>query len=881
MIRSALIVCFAALLFAGIAHAGPPQIATRAGSSFAIDTSGRLLAWGDDSAGQLAQGRSLQSLTPQRVGSGYAAQLAGAAKQVIAAGFGHSLAVKADGTLWAWGQNNQGQVGDGSKTDRSGPVPIGSGYSAVAAGYDHSVAVKGDGTLWAWGNNNFGQLGDGTLTARLQPVQVGTGYGAVAAGTGFSVAVKADGSLWAWGSNIYGQLGDGTFASKSSPAQIGGGFVSVSAGAYFALALKTDGSLWAWGQNDMGQLGIVAGQCALCASATPARVGTGYAAVAAGWDHAVGLKADGTLWAWGSNDYGQLGTLTTPVVPIQIGAGYTSVAAGNGHTVALKSDGSLWAWGRNINGQVGDGTTSSRYAPVQIGSGYASIAAGTKFTLAVRTDGSLWSWGIDSYGQLGLGAITARTKPVVIGTGYSAVASGGEEGAFGLSQTHVLAVKADGTLWAWGNNAAGQLGDGTSTSRATPVQIGAGYKAVTAGRKFSLAIKTDGSLWAWGDNLEGQLGDGTIGLGRTRPAQVGIGYGAVAAGGGDFGRFAAGIKLDGTLWVWGDNAWGQLGDGTTDSRPAPVQVGNDYLAVATGSRHAVALKTNGSLWAWGYNTRGQLGDGTSAQRLRPVQIGSGYMAVAARGDQTFALRTDGTLMAWGDNQYGQLGDGTTESRSSPVQVGSGFVAVAAATRYTLALRTDGTLMAWGANAYGQLGTGVFLGALTAQLVINDGVTGILDLDAQALNSIPASAVPSLILEARRLGGLVSLTLGANVYFGAIDLGALASGTFAAGGPYKVWVAALVPSGINAVPAGVYMLDSVRGWSYYAGGPLPEYVSNVTLDQTQHYFISVLEGVDLSGLVGARILVGYGTDDQEMLGARRYREIYVVSTETPQ
>ncbi|OGA38117.1 MAG: hypothetical protein A3G26_01175, partial [Betaproteobacteria bacterium RIFCSPLOWO2_12_FULL_65_110] len=754
-------------------------------------------------------------------------------------------------------------------------------------GYDYTVAVKTDATLWAWGNNNFGQLGDGTTTRRPSPVQIGSGYSAVAAGSGHTLALKTDGTLWGWGNNHSGQLGDGTNAGWPSPAQIGSGYRAIAAGPYFTVALKTDGTLWTWGQNDFGQLGDGTTGCLSCSRSTPTQIGSGYSAIAAGWAHAVAIKTDGTLWTWGSNGFGQLGTGTHSEAssPVQVGSGYSAAAAGNGHTVAIKTDGTLWAWGRNFDGELGIATADIvSLSPAQVGSGFSAVTAGYDHTAAVKTDGTLWAWGSDSYGQLGQGTITARPRPVLIGTGYGAVAVGGEESAFGLSQTHVVALKTDGTLWAWGNNSAGQLGDGTFTSRSDPVRIGSGYAAVAAGNRFSLAIKTDGTLWAWGSNFYGELGISAAPDLRNSPVQVGSGYSAVVAGG-DYAGYTVALKTDGTLWAWGENYWGQLGDGTTTRRPTPVQIGSGYSAAAAGNGHTLALKTDGTLWAWGWNGSGQLGDGTTTQHLTPVQIGSGYSAVAARHDQTFAVKTDGTLWAWGANEYGQLGDGTTSclfcSNSTPKQIGAGYRAVAAGTRYTIALKTDGTLQSWGANTYGQLGTGLYTDATTAQLVINDTVTGILDLDPAVLNSIAASAVPKLIMEARKIGGLVGLTLGANVYFGAIDLGGLAAGSFSASGPYKVYVAAVVPEGISGVPAGIYLLAENRGWTLYSGGPLPEYVGNVTLDATLHYFVSILDGVDLSGLIGTRILVGYGTDDQEMLAAQRYREIYVVQSDITQ
>ncbi|MBE0605157.1 MAG: chitobiase/beta-hexosaminidase C-terminal domain-containing protein, partial [Deltaproteobacteria bacterium] len=223
----------------------------------------------------------------------------------IAAGAYHTVAVKSDGTVWAWGYNYSGQLGDGTTTDRSLPVRVTglSGVAAVAAGVGHTVAVKSDGTLWTCGANGFGQLGDGTTTNRSQPVQVTalSGVVAIAAGYYHTVAVKSDGTVWAWGYNGFGQLGDGTTTNRSQPVQV--------------TALS------------------------------------GVASVAAGWYHTVAVKSDGTVWAWGYNGYGQLGdgTTTNRSQPVQVTAlsGVVAIAAGVDHTVAVKSDGTVWAWGYN------------------------------------------------------------------------------------------------------------------------------------------------------------------------------------------------------------------------------------------------------------------------------------------------------------------------------------------------------------------------------------------------------------------------------------------------------------------------------------------------------------------------------------------------------
>ncbi len=359
-------------------------------------------------------------------------------------------------------------------------------------------------------------------------------------------------------------------------------------------------------------------------------------------------SAPGSPWAWGWNNYGQIGDGTTiqSVSPVQvqaIGSGVTAVAAGGYHNLALKSDGSLWAWGLNSNGQLGSGTTTNLYNPAQImgpGSGVTGIAAGASHTLATKSDGSLWAWGYNYHGQLGDGTTTGSNTPVQImppGSGATGVAGGG---------SHSLALKSDGSLWAWGLNNYGQLGDGTTTNLHTPVQImgaGSGIIAIAAGAYHSLAIKSDGSLWAWGYNY-----------------------------------------------------WGQVGDATNTQSNTPVQImvpGSGVTAIAAGYYHSLAVKSDGSLWAWGLNNYGQLGDGTTTGRNAPTQImppGSGLTAVAAGANHTLAAKSDGSLWASGSNGYGQLGDGTTANHSSPVQIipaGSDVTATAAGAYHSLAIKS--------------------------------------------------------------------------------------------------------------------------------------------------------------------------------------------------
>ncbi len=297
----------------------------------------------------------------------------------MSAGWYHTLAIKTDGSLWAWESNRSGQLGDGTATDRATPVQVLTGVAAASASAVHSLARKTDGSLWAWGWNGVGQLGDGTTTDRSTPVKVLTGVAAVSVGGDHSLALKTDGSLWAWGSNWYGQLGDGTRTDRSTPVQVLTGVAAVTGGNAHTLALKTDGGLWAWGWDPYGVLG----DGTATHRSTPVQVLTGVAAVSAGFYHTLAIKTDGSLWAWGYNGDGRLGdgTTTDRSTPVQILTGVAAVSTGIYHTLARKTDGSLWAWGSNWYGQLGDGTTTNPFSPVPVVGFGGSSASDADFTV--------------------------------------------------------------------------------------------------------------------------------------------------------------------------------------------------------------------------------------------------------------------------------------------------------------------------------------------------------------------------------------------------------------------------------------------------------------------------------------------------------------------
>jgi len=353
--------------------------------------------------------------------SGIVVHAAGDDIQVLAAGGEFTLALENNGTVWAWGENRYGQLGDTTTTNRYTPIQVqGLGDAiSIAAGYHHSIALKRNGMVWGWGQNAYGQLGDNTTTNRYVPVQVQilSEVISIAAGEYHTLALKSDGTVWAWGQNSAGQLGDNTITNRYVPTQVQNltSVVSVSAGSNFSLALKSDGTVWAWGQNTYGQLGNTAN------SPTPIQVRnlSDIIAVSAGQYHSLALKNDGSVWAWGYNNYGQLGddSIINRDVPTQVQnlSGVTAVAAGFSSSLVLKNDNTVWAWGYNEHGQIGDNTEINRYSPVptQNMNDVIAIAAYGQ-SIALKNDGTVWAWGWNGLGKLGDGTTTYRLYPVQV-----------------------------------------------------------------------------------------------------------------------------------------------------------------------------------------------------------------------------------------------------------------------------------------------------------------------------------------------------------------------------------------------------------------------------------------------------------------------------------
>jgi len=434
-----------------------------------------------------------------------------------------TLALKVDGTLWGCGYNEYGELGIGHMEwvrllTQIGPdiqlEPV-DNWSTIAMGQNHTLALKTDGTLWASGYNNNGQLGDGTPESKSAFIQIGneSDWSTIAAGGNHSLALKSDGTLWAWGLNDNGQLGDGTNDNKSTPVYVrdtGGvtltNITAIACGMNHTIALKSNGTVWAWGYNDYGQLGD--GTYATTNTPVAALGLTGVTTIAGGNCHSLALKSDGTVWAWGLNDNGQLGdgtyaTTNTPVAALGL-TNVMAIGAGSTHSLALKTNGTVWAWGNNGSGQLGDGTTVTTNTPVAVSglTNVIAIGAGGSYSLALKSDGTLWAWGYNNYGQIGQPPFSQELTPAPVVNLSNIVAM-----ARGIGK-HSLALKSDGTVWSWGLNDNGQLGNGTTTNYSSPLQVPGLTNVITIGigPYHSLAIKTDGTVWGWGDNDSWQLG---------------------------------------------------------------------------------------------------------------------------------------------------------------------------------------------------------------------------------------------------------------------------------------------------------------------------------------------------------------------------------------
>jgi len=386
------------------------------------------------------------------------------------------------------------------------------------------------------------------------------------------------------------------------------------------------------------------------------------------------------IWTWGNNSTGQLGdnSVVCRSSPVSVVGGFTdwiTTEAACAHTLATRKNGTAWAWGINSTGNLGDGTTVSKSSPVSVVGGFTDwcYVSGYLSSAAIRTNGTLWTWGSNAQAHLGDNSTVNKSSPVSVVGGFN------DWCQVSVSSVHVSAVRTNGTLWTWGSNAQGQLGDNSTVDRSSPVSVVGGFNdwcQVSAGSIHIAAIRTNGTLWTWGGNNVGQLGDNTE-TDRSSPVSV-IGnitnWCQVSSG----FRFSAAVTTDSEIWAWGENSCGKLGDNSTTNRSSPVKVVGgftDWCQVSVAGQHAAAVRNNGSIWTWGSNAQAQLGDNSTVDRSSPVSVVGGFTDwcyVDAMCISTAGVRLNGRIWSWGNPDLGQLGDNqTATTRSSPVALCGG------------------------------------------------------------------------------------------------------------------------------------------------------------------------------------------------------------------
>jgi alpha-tubulin suppressor-like RCC1 family protein len=675
----------------------------------------------------------------------------------LAAGRNFTCAVTAGGEVKCWGNNDYGQLGDGTQLERSAPVNVGglTDVKALTAGWGHVCALLQSGGVKCWGYNADGELGDGSTADSGAPVDVAglsSGVVAIDAGDYHTCAMTDKHTLYCWGKNAYGQLGDWTKSSSAVPVKspfFGGGVAEVAAGWGHTCVRTTEGWAKCWGNNAYGQMGFGKTTDIHLPAEDVVNLNGRVLKVTADGNQTCALTAGGGVQCWGDGRYGQLGDggdrkRYEPAQVTGLTAGVSDVETGWYHACAVVSGGELRCWGWNFYGQLGDGTTVNQSAPVRVEyltDGVKSIALGWGHTCVLTRLGVVKCWGLNGSGQLGNGTLIDSRNPAAV-VGLAAA----EPPAPTLTATPALtvapsptatpvagkppqalsfvsiaagdayscAVTASGDVQCWGVNTSGQLGDGTMMNRNVPAKVVGSLKgavAVSSFRSHTCALTNAGAVWCWGNNEYGQLGDGTK-INRAIPVKVkGLAGGirAVSAG----GAHTCALTAEGAVMCWGGNYSGQLGDGSRNDSPAPVSVVGlsavSILAISTGGSHTCAVTTGGTVKCWGHNASGQIGNGTNNNYYQtPVDVVglSGEAILVSAGlMQTCTVLREGDVQCWGINF---LGDGTGNSSSFPVKVANlkgKAAAVSVGGDHSCVVISSGGVNCWGFNSYGELGNG--------------------------------------------------------------------------------------------------------------------------------------------------------------------------------
>jgi alpha-tubulin suppressor-like RCC1 family protein len=883
---------FCAVLTAGVAlylslssHA--QQIAAKNGHVLAASETGELLAWGGDSFGQLGQNRSVLQATPTRI-QGIPTI------RTIATGDAHMLAIDTTGAVWSWGNNTDGQLGIRDELNNARPSRVRglTGVTAIAAGGNFSAAVTADGSVYVWGRHPITKEGV-NVPERLEGVR---GARSLSAGRAHLIIMRTDGTVLAAGENAAGQLGDGTVESRNVLVRIPrlSGVAQIDSQGDYNVALTADGRPFAWGTADSSRptetrltsptLVRDAQQIAIARGSAIVQVALGaaggYLLLANSdvlyWQQvetslsvrfsfpgavelrvtprspsstAFGRRADGTIIVSGYNGEGQWGQGTTSegsffenVEIRQLDARMLRV--GTGYAAILNGRGEVLVWGANAAGVMADGGISYRAVPARVDGSVPAVrkvVAGRGFSLALTTTGEVYAWGENASGQLGIGSRTRVSQPTRVTrlSNIVDIAAGCDFSLF---------LNSDGRI-----QYSGFLFDSLNTSPNTLTLSSATYRRVFATCESAFGVTEGGGLRSWGRNDRGQLGLGYVTPSVFSPSAVlGITTEVVEVAGGDTHTVAR--TADGKVWTWGDNTRGQLGSPPTPFDATPQFIANLPAArgIAAGRHHTLMLFQDGTVGGVGGNTGGELGTGTRTDTsvVAPVRRLTDVIAITAGVSTSYAIRSDGSTWAWGRSTESafqeSIGDGTYVDRVEPVLV-------------------------LAANAGGNLDRGDWF----------------LDLKPGTPNRLPAGAERSIVPVAQLFGGNQGASLAASINFREQDYGKQA-GTYVMGlVPRKFLDVAEVAAAENPVerhaeikrrPVTKADSDLVlvqltpTGWQVVTG-QLTALTTNVIAGNSTAQ--RILNNVNLALIPGAQFCVGYGTDANNMLQSGTLAEVLTI------
>jgi len=720
---------------------------------------GNILSWGFDDSGQLGTTEVGDRPSPGPVTNGTDFI------DIFSKG-STACAVKENGTVWCWGSDSNGQLGNGpvlvtNQSTMTQVVGLTDAIS-VATTATTACALKKDGTAWCWGDNTNGQAGTGSATPTTHhvPVQVAgiTDFIAIAPKVGSTCGVRSNGEAWCWGEGSGGDLGNGLATDSLVPVKVSTvtDFVSIIGAGAAQCGLTKRGIGYCWGTENTGNFGNGA-TSSQQNTPTPILNITDFSKLAIA-SYGCGLRANGQIWCWGSNSNGQIGngttggTVDTPVQVLHI-SDFVDVSTGGGVSCGVRRNGEEWCWGADSYGRLGNGpvliadtnvpskvvtgnvlkimagTQGNGYAivdptphkttPISIAKG--KIGGGYHHACYIDNANALWCWGYDAEGQLGNGGvITANQEsPSGVDNGNSALGWTMVDGSvYGSAvNIHTCGIKTDGTAWCWGSDSFGQLGNGAGGASASPVQVSdvGPWAWIDARAGSTCGIKTDGTAWCWGDDTNGYLGNGAGGASQVPVAIAGGGTWKII-------RNNCGIKTDGTLWCWGPDSVGQLGNGpgVTAAQQSPLQIGVDTdWKYVSGGGTVCAIKQSGTMWCWGRNNAGQVGIGNTVDQFSPTLVRDPGpwtdVITSDSGGNVTAIKMDGSLWSWGlDHTDGRLGNGTAITGNQllpyPVDSGGQWKALAENGNGACAIKTDDSIWCWGPDTFGSLGNGTVVTA---------------------------------------------------------------------------------------------------------------------------------------------------------------------------